>query len=340
MDTGPQHVPITTADAPFDDPTDSVDLVIRTADRVDFFVLSALLSLQSPSSFFRQVLPGNIDTEERDGFPVLEVEEDSDTFRTILLFCYPYVAPETRMESVLKFRAVGVTLDKYRMDRAMERFVQAGLASSMISEQPLRVFAVAVANGWKKLGEAAARNILATPFSQAISDVEELNEISARNFHRLEEYHMRCGKAAQIQVRRGSLSWLRGKTTGLFFLQKAPHYAALLRGHAWLTDTYFQLECGGEWNEFAGSQIRRFGKIVAEEIGMRVSKVRLDVEWPNKHHNEKDGTWDLIKIRKVFGMNSRGPLRSPPCNLFGSIARGGAKLRKFNREKPNHYESL
>lgn len=145
--------------------------------------------------------------------------------------------------------------------------------------------------------------------------------------------------------------------------------AALLRGHAWLTDTYFQLvntkllsepwpqvalddhiidqtifasikECGGEWNEFAGSQIRRFGKIVAEEIDRRVSKVRLDVEWPNKHHNEKDGTWDLIKIRKVFEMKSRSPLRSPPCNLFGSIARGGAKLRKFNRQKPNHYKSL
>ncbi|KAK0185115.1 hypothetical protein F5146DRAFT_937689 [Armillaria mellea] len=319
MDTAAQHAPITTADAPFDDPTDSVDLVIRTANRVDFFILSALLSLRSPSSFFHQVLPGNIDTEERDGFPVLEVEEDSDTFRTILLLCYPYVAPEIR--SVQEFRAVGVALDKYRMDRAMERFVQAVLASAMISEQPLRVFAVAVANGWEKLGEAAARNILATPFSQAIPDVEELNEISARNLLRLEEYHLRCGKAAQIRVRKESLSWLRGKTSGLFFLQETPHcqwckesnrffdlgYAdvALLRGHAWLTNTYFGLvntkllsvpwpqvalddsivdqtifasskECGGEWNQMAGSQIRRFGKIVAEEIGRRISKVGED----------------------------------------------------------------
>ncbi|KAK0234099.1 hypothetical protein IW262DRAFT_1305625 [Armillaria fumosa] len=341
MDTDAKHAPITTADAPFDDPTDSVDLVIRTTDRVDFFVLSALLSLRSPSSFFRQVLPGNIDAEEKEGFPVLEVEEDSDTLRTILLLCYPYVAPE--IQSVQEFRAVGVALDKYHMVRAMERFVQAVLVSAMISEQPLRVFAVAVANGWKKLGEAAAKNILATPFSQAISDVEELNEISARNLLRLEEYHVRCAKAAQIRIGRGSPSWLRGKTSGLFFLHKTPHCqwcrecdnsfdlgyvdGALLRGHAWLIDTYFALvntkllsvpwpqvalddyivdqtifastkECGGQWNEMAGSQIRCFGKIVVEEIDKRVSKVPLNIEWPNKHQNEKEGNWDLIW--KVF----------------------------------------
>ncbi|KAK0185131.1 hypothetical protein F5146DRAFT_987259 [Armillaria mellea] len=198
MNVDAQRAPITTADVPFNDPADSVDLVIRTADNVDFFVLSALLSLRSPSSFFRQVFPGNVDTEERDGFPVLEVEEDSVTFRTILLLCYPYVAPE--IQSIQEFRAVGVALERYRMDRAMERFVQAVLVSAMISEQPLRVFAVAVANGWKKLGEAAARNTLATPLNRAISDVEELNEISAHHLYRLQDYHARCGKAAQIQA--------------------------------------------------------------------------------------------------------------------------------------------
>lgn len=70
----------TAANALFNDSTDDVDLVIRTADNVDFFVLSALLSLRSPSSFFRQVLLGNTNTEVRDGFPVLEVKENSDVF--------------------------------------------------------------------------------------------------------------------------------------------------------------------------------------------------------------------------------------------------------------------
>ncbi len=260
--------PITTADTPFNDPTDNVDLVIRTTDNVDFFVLSVLLTLRSPSSFFRHALQDSKHTEERDGLPVLEVTEDSDTFRTILLFCYPDVAPE--IKSVEQLQAVGVALEKYYMDRAMGRFVQAVLASSMISEQPLRVFALAVANGWKKIGEAAARNTLVLPLRQAISDVEELNIITARHLYRLQDYHARCGEAAQIQAgEEMKHPWLDGKTSGLTFLQRQYQCQLCSRklnrvmreeiilsedeledelktnrmiyGHPWLSDTYFHL---------------------------------------------------------------------------------------------------
>ncbi|KAK0466011.1 uncharacterized protein EV420DRAFT_1759288 [Desarmillaria tabescens] len=317
----------TTADAPFNDPTDSVDLVIRTADNVDFFVLSALLSLRSPSSFFRQVLQGNKHTEERDGFPVLEVKENSDILRTILLFCYPYATPE--IKSVKQILELGMALDKYCMDHAMERFIAAVLASSVISEQPLRVFALAVANEWKEMGEAAARKTLAIPgpLNRAISDVEELSEISARHLYRLQDYHMRCGKAAQIQAGTvAPLPWLDGKSSGLLFLRNnhnaygcrwcnnvvqivASTKHANFYGHPWLNDTYFPLvnakvlseplpqvalddrivdqavlastkQCGrDQWAEIADSQIRLFGKIVAEEIERRISEVPLDIEW-------------------------------------------------------------
>ncbi|SJL13600.1 uncharacterized protein ARMOST_17046 [Armillaria ostoyae] len=248
--------PITTAGAPFNDPTDNVDLVIRTADNVEFFILSALLSLQSPSSFFRHALQDSKHTEERDGLPVLEVTEDSATFRTILLFCYPDVAPE--LKSVQQFQAVGAALDKYCMDRAMGRFVQAVLASSMISEQPLRVYALAVANGWKKIGEAAARNTLAMPLSQAISDVDELNIITARHLYCLLDYHARCGKAAQIQTETSPNPWLTRRGSGLMFLLRSSGNCIRCRGkvkfvarddseytsiysHPWLSDTYFRL---------------------------------------------------------------------------------------------------
>ncbi|KAK0466010.1 uncharacterized protein EV420DRAFT_806145 [Desarmillaria tabescens] len=317
MDIDAQRALITTADVPFNDSTDSVDLVIRTADNVDFFVLSALLSLRSPSSFFRQALQGNKHTEERDGFPILKVTDDSDTFRTILLLCYPYIAPE--IESVQRFLAVGLALDKYCMDHAMERFVAAVLASSVISEQPLRVFALAVANGWKEIGEAAARNTLATPLNQAISDVEELNEISARHLYCLQDYHARCGKAVQLQGLRASIGFMA------YDEECRPLYS-----RTWLTDTYFRLvnaklllepwpqvalddhiisqivsantkQCRGQWNEIAGSQIRRLGKIAAEEIDRRISEVPLGIEWRSEHQNEKDGAWNAIW--KVFGMS-------------------------------------
>ncbi|KAK0224696.1 hypothetical protein EDD85DRAFT_778312 [Armillaria nabsnona] len=260
MDIDVQSSPITTADAPFNDPTDNVDLVIRTGDNVEFFVLSVLLTLRSPSSFFRHALQDSKHTEERDGLPVLEVMEDSDTFRTILLFCYPDVGPE--LQSVQQFQAVGVALDKYCMDRAMGRFMKAVLGSSMISEQPLRVYALAVANGWKEIGEAAARNTLAMPLTQAISDVDELDIITARHLYRLLDYHARCGKAAQIQTEKAVPNpWLIREASGLVFLEsssgicqwcKSSSFQTVVRDysdytytnfycHPWLKDTYFRL---------------------------------------------------------------------------------------------------
>ncbi|KAK0500990.1 hypothetical protein EDD18DRAFT_1459631 [Armillaria luteobubalina] len=244
--------PITTADAPFDDPTDDVDLVIRTVDNVEFFVLSVLLTLQSPSPFFRHALQDSRHTEERHGHPVLCVKEDSQTFRDILRFCYPYVAP--KIESAKQIQEVGMALEKYCMDRAMERLVQAVRASSVISEQPLRVSAAAFANGWKEIGEIAARNILAIPLSQAILDVEELNIISTRHLYRLETYRAHCGKAAQME---GPYPWL-WECSGLTFLLrtvsststtpcrwcgKSIGYVAGrdFYGHPWFDRTYFPL---------------------------------------------------------------------------------------------------
>ncbi|KAK0434791.1 hypothetical protein EV421DRAFT_1740631 [Armillaria borealis] len=303
--------PITTTDPLFNDPTNDVDLVIRTADNVEFFVLSVLLTLRSPSSFFRHALKDSQDTEKRlrTGYPVLGVKEDSQTFRDILLFCYPYVAP--KIETAKQIQEVGMALDKYCMDRAMEKFVQAVLASSVISEQPLRVFAVAVANGWKEIGEAAARNTLAMPLSQAISDVEESNIITARHLYRLETYRARCGKAAQITYLQ--LSGIR-KASSLTFPQytltcgwcgKSLGNVAELGfcGHSWINKTYFPLvnskllleprpqvaldndiigqaiyastqECSlGSWALAACNQIRLLGEIVAEEIDRRISEV-------------------------------------------------------------------
>ncbi|PBK93645.1 hypothetical protein ARMGADRAFT_1063018 [Armillaria gallica] len=191
----PTNLPtVTIADPPFNDPSDCADVVIRTADNVDFFVLKALLSLNSPSSFFRHALQASHHTEERDGLPVLEVKEDSDTFRTILLFCYPYKIPE--IKDFGQFMKVGMALDKYCIDSALERFIEAVLASSVIKDQPVRVFSVAVANGWKELAETAARNTLAIPLEPEV-EFEEFRHINALQHFRLREYHRKCGKVVQ-----------------------------------------------------------------------------------------------------------------------------------------------
>ncbi|KAK0185121.1 hypothetical protein F5146DRAFT_195817 [Armillaria mellea] len=211
---------ITTTDAPFDDPTDSVDLVIRSADDVEFFVLSGLLSLQSPLSFFRHVLQSNQHTEERGGLPVLEVKEDGDTFRIVLLLCYPYAPPE--IKSVEQLVAVGKALDKYCMDHAWKRFVQISIASPLIKEQALRIFAHAVANGWKELGEVAAKNTLNVPLDASEIELEDLRCIDALQYVRLREYHRKCGRAARDTVSMTSknirMLWLKEKRFELLFL--------------------------------------------------------------------------------------------------------------------------
>ncbi|KAK0466015.1 uncharacterized protein EV420DRAFT_806458 [Desarmillaria tabescens] len=207
METAVQPSPITTADAPFNDPTDVVDLVIRTTDNVDFFVLSGLLSLRSPSSFFRHALQSNRHTEERDGFPVLRVVEDSTTFRYILLLCYPNDRP-VEIKSVEDVVAVRVALEKYCMDYAIGRFEQTVIASSLIREHALRLFVLAFRKGWRKLGEAAAKNTLFIPLTEDVA-IEELNDISAMQYVILRDYHRKCSDTARANLDYGKkLFWM------------------------------------------------------------------------------------------------------------------------------------
>ncbi len=210
---------ITNADAPFNDTSDLADLVIRTTDNVDFFVHRVLLSLKSPSSFFRHVLEGSHHTEEKDGLPVLEVKEDSGTFKTVLLLCYPYDVPE--IKNIEEFFTVGVVLDKYCLDNGFERFVRTVLASPMMKQNALRIFGFAAAHGWKDLGEAAARYTLRMALGQEV-EFDGLDSITAVQYLRLRDYHKRCGKAAQFEsdpTLGEKMTWIAGKTSELLFLR-------------------------------------------------------------------------------------------------------------------------
>ncbi|KAK0479719.1 hypothetical protein IW261DRAFT_1419801 [Armillaria novae-zelandiae] len=177
-----------------------------------------LLSLKSPSSFFRHVLKNSQHTEEKDGFPVLEVMEDSDTFCTILYLCYPDVAaPE--IKSIDQIKAVKAALDKYCMDRAQEKFTQAVIASSLMKEQALRMFAHAIANGWRVLGEAAAKSTLAIPLEDPEVELEDLNYINTLQYVRLRNYHRKCRLAVQVVFSNPrAVPWLEGKESELLFV--------------------------------------------------------------------------------------------------------------------------
>ncbi|KAK0224687.1 hypothetical protein EDD85DRAFT_236755 [Armillaria nabsnona] len=280
---------ITITDPPFNDASDLADLVIRTSDKVDFFVHRAFLLLRSPSSFFRHVLEGSHPTEEKSDLPVLEL------------------------------LSVGMALDKYCMDHAFERFVQTVIASPLIKEQPLRVFAVAVAHGWKVLGETAARNTLGVPLDGVESDVEELDGISARHLQRLLNYRKRCRETTRIRW----MIWLSDQP-GCELLDPSSKCQRCqetlqssrfcggkgrLFSHSWLNNSYMKLvkekllvdprpqvafddgiirgailasikECNSDsWIRGASSQIHGLAQLVAAEIEKRISEVPLEIEW-------------------------------------------------------------
>ncbi|SJL13610.1 uncharacterized protein ARMOST_17056 [Armillaria ostoyae] len=300
---------ITIADAPFNDPADSVDLVIRTADNVDFYVLSGLLSLKSPSSFFRHVLKSSQHTEEKDGYPVLEVKEDSDTFRTILLLCYPDVAPQ--IKSIDQIVAVKEALDKYCMDHAQEKFMQTVTASPLMKEQALRIFVLALVNGWRVLGEAAAKSALAIPLDDPEAELDDLCSINALQYVRLRNYHRKCRSVA---LNLNAATWKKGKESELLFLHhwglstcrwcgRSLNYSSAVDfpAHPWVSDYFtavktemlrrphpeFALDdviiadavsksvyqCPhDEWKKIATSQIRLGGKFLMEEVDKQISQ--------------------------------------------------------------------
>ncbi|KAK0465989.1 uncharacterized protein EV420DRAFT_1636562 [Desarmillaria tabescens] len=282
------------ADPPFHDPSNCADLVIRTADNVDFFVLKVLLSLDSPSSFFRHVLQASHHTEERDNLPVLEVKEDSSIFRILLFFCYPYKIPEIR--DFKQFTDVGTALEKYCIDNAFERFIEAVLASSVIKEQPARVFSVAVGNGWKKLAETAMRNTLAIPLEPEV-EFEEFRNMNALQHFRLRDYHRKCGKAVQdLNIKEKEQFSTNASMGHAQFVSMVSQVDVIFNPDSIkepllpdiaLDEDIIQRtiaasisECSSdEWAEIAASKVRLLGKLLAKEIDERISAVPLNMEW-------------------------------------------------------------
>ncbi len=216
-----------TAEYPFNEEhSELADIVIRSADSVDFFVLKALLSIGSKSSFFGHLLADSQPTETRNDLPVLDLPESSAVLRIVLLLCYPLDAPV--LENIKEIRAVGETLNKYCLDMAITRMQRSLMMSALIKAEPLRIFAIAVHFGWKTLGKAAAKHTLAIPLDQ-LEPIPELAMISALDLAHLMAYHRECARSTQNLAERKDYSlgvamfWLRGhpSVNDLLFRQTA-----------------------------------------------------------------------------------------------------------------------
>lgn len=188
----------TIAAAPFDYP--GADLILRSADKVDFLVTRHIMSLASPifADMFDLALPSAADTvpHGRDA-PVIDLTEQSRTLDYLLRYIYPIDKPD--IENAEHILDVSNAASKYMID-----IVEEGLArrfAALAEEQPFQAYAQAYSHRREDAMRVAARASLAHPWPGAGHDLTiEFVEFPGA-LRRLKDYHSACGDAAATVIR-------------------------------------------------------------------------------------------------------------------------------------------
>ncbi|PSS35362.1 hypothetical protein PHLCEN_2v1699 [Hermanssonia centrifuga] len=179
----------------FDGPP--VDIILRTADLVDFPVHRTVLEV-SCSHFQHKFNTGSLGEEGDVAVkaqsmrtpPVVPMPEDSKTVDALLRYIYPVDPPVIR--TVDDAFAVLRAARKYGMTHAIKGTKT--IVAELADKEPLRVYAFAAARQWEEEMRVAARAALAFPIMEMYAD--ELEGMSGGAYFRLLDYHRRCAKAA------------------------------------------------------------------------------------------------------------------------------------------------
>ncbi|KII85941.1 hypothetical protein PLICRDRAFT_44370 [Plicaturopsis crispa FD-325 SS-3] len=187
------------APAPFDNP--KADVILRSSDNVDFRAFKIMLSVTSSVFEGMFALPtppqGSTGDTLKDGLPVIPLSEDSELVKKLLLYSLPSAIVERPpLETLRDVLAVLDAATKYDM-QDVHRHARTALVSTRLlsSDTPLRIFVTAMRYKFEDEARAAAKYNLAVP----VSDwpyIDELDDISTRQYHRLQDYHRRCGEVA------------------------------------------------------------------------------------------------------------------------------------------------
>jgi hypothetical protein len=183
------------ADIPFS-PSSShaVDVIIRSSDDVDFYVMKGLLTLSSPDFFgtmFSLPRPKE-NIQSQGGLQIVPVTEESTTLRALLLSCYPRGFYDETSDGDVIAKAI-LAARKYAMDVAEKVLMQALLSHPVLVEKPLHTYALACHYGLRDLVRVAARNTLRFPVSK-LSPSAELDYISGMDMYRLSKFRSQCVK--------------------------------------------------------------------------------------------------------------------------------------------------
>ncbi|GJE84432.1 BTB/POZ domain-containing protein [Phanerochaete sordida] len=185
------------AATPFDKP--GANLVLRTADNVDFFVSKMIMALASPifADMFHLAEPTSAHTHDTatthaPEAPVIELTERSRALDHFLRFIYPIDKPHIDdPEHILDVLKVA---SKYMVDFVEHDMLQR--FSALAEERPFHAYAQAYQHRREDAMRIAARASLAQPWPGVGQDLTiEFMEFPAA-LTRLQDYHSACGDAA------------------------------------------------------------------------------------------------------------------------------------------------
>jgi hypothetical protein len=182
------------AESPFDPASHTPDVILRSSDNVDFYVMKTFLAFSSPDVFAPMfTLPqAQHDIPSPSGLHIVPVAEDSKPLRILLLYCYPLDLQDEASDIEDIARAV-FAARKYAMDFAATRIEKTfhSKALSLLDGDPLHIYALACRYGFEELGRSAARKTLEIPLSRLLPS-PELKHITGMDMYRLIQCRYRC----------------------------------------------------------------------------------------------------------------------------------------------------
>ncbi|KAK2462760.1 hypothetical protein APHAL10511_005278 [Amanita phalloides] len=185
---------VTDAKEPFHSSA-KADIILRSSESVDFFVLKGFLSFASPVFHDMMSLNQGNPAEENDtrkGLHVVQLPEDRKTLYNLLLLIYPFTEkPRGSLGTLLN---VARAARKYGMDKAEEKLRKQMETSEVLTTKPTRTFVVAMHLGWREEVRTAALTTLMMPLKDLVQH-EELKLISAAVYQGLLQWRFECLRA-------------------------------------------------------------------------------------------------------------------------------------------------
>jgi hypothetical protein len=201
---------ITDAAPPFDKSSPwGADAILRSSDNIDFRVLKALLY---PSPIFKTTfsLPrepqsgqgdeggsmAQLVDDIKDDLPIVRLPESGEVLYRLLHLCYPSCATTSssaaKMHTVDDVRGLLEVALKYEMEEVERRVREELVSPRFLTYEPFRVFTLAMRHGFEVEARVAARSMLVAPID---GRPLELDDITAGDFLRLQDYRDRCAEA-------------------------------------------------------------------------------------------------------------------------------------------------